>query len=341
MRTVQLMGRMPKGTRHSILAMDGRSGCLERVPGGVEVKLLPTPGALSFFAMSGYMRKLLEREAPDAVMTYNWGAIEMVLGARRGGFSKVIHHEDGFGLEEARRRLRRRNWIRRLLLRKVAAVAVPSKVLAGLAIETWRVPSDKLHYLPNGVDLDRFRPAAEKSSPPVVGHVGHLRPEKQQSLLITAFARCRSDSARLRIIGGGVERERLVSLASDLGVGDRVDFVGEVPDTAPQYREMSLFALSSATEQMPLTVLEAMASGLPVVSTQVGDILSMVHVSNREFVCPGGDASALADALDRILGDAGLRREVGRANRQRCEDEFDSERCYGAWIELYERVLAG
>ena len=341
MRAVQLMGRMSGGTRHSILAMDGRTGCVERVPAGVEVELLPPPSSLSFFAMSGYMRSLLERKAPDAVMTYNWGAIEMVLGARRGGFTKVIHHEDGFGPEEADRKLRRRNWIRRILLRKVAAVAVPSQGLAELARAAWRVPSDKLHYLPNGVDLDRFRPASTDSSPPVVGHVGHLRPEKNQQLLITAFARCRSDSARLRLIGDGVERERLASLASSLGVGERVEFLGEVADTASQYEEMTVFALSSSTEQMPLTVLEAMAAGLPVVSTDVGDVASMVHGSNRPLVCPREDESALAEALDRILGDPGLGRDVGLANRRKCEDEFGSERCYGAWVELYERILAG
>src|SRR5690606_34627491 len=146
MRAVQLMGMLPAGTRHTVLAMDGRYGCQLHVPSGVEVRPLPPPPRASFLAMGRYMRDLLERERPDGVLTSNWGSIEMVLGlrmarSRRGargrasaGAVPLVHQEDGFGPEEAHRYLRRRIWLRRCLLGNAAAVAVPSRVLADLAV---------------------------------------------------------------------------------------------------------------------------------------------------------------------------------------------------------------
>jgi glycosyltransferase involved in cell wall biosynthesis len=343
MRTVQLMGLMPAGTRHSILAMDGGYRFVSKVPEGVAVQTLPAPPKLSFHGMGHYMADVLRKERPDAVMTYNWGSIEMVLGARRAGFAPLIHHEDGFGPEEVDRYLLRRIWLRRFLLRTATAVAVPSTVLRDLALQRWRVPDSRVHYLPNGVDLRRFAPGAPRRGDPplIIGHVGHLRPEKNQRLLIEAFAASASRGyARLRLCGDGPEAAELRKLAHALGVQDVVEFQGGVDDTAPLYREMDVFALSSHTEQMPLTVLEAMASGLVIVSTDVGDVRAMVAASNHDLITPNGNADALAAAIDRAVDDAELRREIGAANRTRCEAEFDEHARYRAWIDLYESVIS-
>lgn len=344
MRTVQLFGMMPADLRHTILAMDGVYDCVRHVPDGVQYQTLPRPPAGSFLAMGKFMAELLDEQQPDAVMTYNWGSIEMVLGARKRRFTPLIHHEDGFGPEEAHRFLRRRVWIRRFLLRTATKIAVPSRNLAGLATSLWKQPSDKVCFLPNGVDLDRFSPsppaqdAAER--PVVIGHVAHLRPEKNQRLLLTAFAATPSHrQARLRIVGDGGERPGLQTLAGELGIADRVDFTGAVADTAPVYRKMDVFVLSSDTEQMPLTVLEAMASGLPVVSTDVGDVRDMVHETNRDLMSPKADAAALAASLERLITQPELRGQIGGENRKHCEAHYAKEACYRAWIQFYERVL--
>jgi glycosyltransferase involved in cell wall biosynthesis len=102
---------------------------------------------------------------------------------------------------------------------------------------------------------------------------------------------------------------------------------------------MDVFVLSSDTEQMPLTVLEAMASGLPIVSTDVGDVRAMVHESNREFMSPKADASSLAGQLQRLIVDAELRQTIGVRNRQHCEATYAKDACYQAWIELYRQVI--
>ncbi len=339
MRTVQLMGMMPAGVRHSILAMNGGYRFVDHIPSGVEFETLPPPPRLSFFGMGRYMTGFLADCRPDAVMTYNWGSIEMVLGSKRARFTPLIHHEDGFGPEESERYLWRRIWIRRWLLRHATAVAVPSQVLRDLAIHRWRVPEDRVHYLPNGVDLDHFRPGTRAGDAPVViGHVGHLRPEKNQRLLIEAFARSvAKTTARLRIYGDGPEEADLRQLAAARGLADTVEFKGVVADTAPVYHAMDVFALSSRTEQMPLTVLEAMASGLPIASTDVGDVRSMIAASNHRLIAPKDDVPALAAVLDRAAQDAELRRAIGADNRSRAETEFADDARHAAWLGLYER----
>ena len=340
MRTVQLFGMMPSGVRHSILGLDGIYDCVEHIPSGVDYSVLPAPSSRSFLGMGKYMAELLDTQRPDAVMTYNWGSIEMVLGARKRGFAPLIHHEDGFGPEEAQRFLRRRIWLRRLLLKSATKIAVPSRNLRDLATRLWKQPADKVCFLPNGVDLERFHPGSAVDRPVVLGHVAHLRPEKNQRLLLEAFSKTPSRAmSRLRIVGDGTERLGLERLAQQLGVSELVDFVGSVADTAPVYHEMDVFVLSSDTEQMPLTVLEAMASGLPIISTDVGDVRAMVHESNRDFMSPTADAVALARHLERLIVDAELRQTIGRHNREHCEARYAKDACYQAWIEFYRQVI--
>ena len=173
-------------------------------------------------AMAGRMRAL----SPDLVLTYNWGAVETVLAARLVGHRALVHHEDGFGPAEVERRLRRRNWARRWLLRRVQGVIVPSRVLQGIAAREWGVRGRLLHYLPNGVDLRRFQPAREpRGDPVVIGHVGGLRPEKNQALLLSALAQMRHrDRCRLELVGDGPEAGALRKHCAELGLSAQVSF---------------------------------------------------------------------------------------------------------------------
>jgi glycosyltransferase involved in cell wall biosynthesis len=228
-------------------------------------------------------------------------------------------------------------------------VVVPSRVLERVALDVWRQPASRVRYLPNGVDLERFRPAprrdgeaASREADVVVGTVGHFRPEKNQAMLVEAFARCRHrPRARLVLVGDGPHLAEVRDRARALGLDERVRFAGPTADTSGAYGEMDVFALSSRTEQMPLVVLEAMACGLAVVSPDVGDVQEMVSEENRPLIVAKDDPDALAAALDRAIGDAELRLRAGRSNRKRCEDRFELERCLGAHLELYREVLEG
>jgi glycosyltransferase involved in cell wall biosynthesis len=339
-RFVELLRMMPADWEHRVVALDGQTGAAEHVAAGTRIDLLPTPPRASPLARLAAIRRTLRAEQPDLLATYNWGAIEWLCGARAGRARAIVHHEDGFGPAELVAQKRRRVLARRALLPLVDALVVPSRVLARIAHETWRQPPARVHCLPNGVDLAHFVPGPPRPRGEVVfGAVGGLRPIKNQALAIRAFARatCRP-RARLVLVGDGPDTAALRALAVELGVADRVDFPGAVTDTAPCYHGFDAFVLSSHSEQMPIALVEAMASGLPVASTDVGDVGWMVAEPNRPLVVARGDPQALAAALDRLAGDPALRRELGRTNRARAEQEFDRDVCYRRFVALYARV---
>jgi glycosyltransferase involved in cell wall biosynthesis len=127
--------------------------------------------------------------------------------------------------------------------------------------------------------------------------------------------------------------------AQDLGLAGRVVFTGVVSDPVDCYRAMDLFALSSDTEQMPIAILEAMGAGLPVVSTDVGDVREMVSAANRQFVTPLSDDSAYAQAITTLAQRADEREPLGRMNRSRCAAAYDLRVMVERYRQLYENVL--
>ncbi|MFO0276723.1 MAG: glycosyltransferase, partial [Planctomycetota bacterium] len=168
--------------------------------------------------------------------------------------------------------------------------------------------------------------AATPTRPLVIGTVGGLRPEKDHATLLAAFAQCPA-TTQLQIVGGGPLADDLRAQAARLGVAERVQFVGPVADTAPCYAQFDVFALSSRTEQLPLVLLEAMACGLPVAATDVGDVRATLPFESGPCVAPAGDVDALASALKLLLSNAGLRRALGQKHRAVVEERFAAAVC--------------
>jgi len=329
--------------RHAIIAMDGRYHCAERLRSELDVTFPEVPASGSVLANRAAFRHALRRLAPDVLLTHNWGSIEWVM-ANMAPHRLVphVHIEDGFGPEEATTQLRRRVLARRLLLRR-STVVLPSRTLTRIATEVWRLPPAQLHYVPNGLDLKHFRPAAEsrartrpdRAAPPLIGTVAALRAEKNLSRLLRAARLLRDEGLpfRLAIIGDGPERRPLEALTAELRLADCVTFEGAQDDPAQAYRDLDIFALSSDTEQMPLSVLEAMASGLPVAATRVGDVPSMIAEENRPYLAEKDDAS-LAAALRPLLRDPDMRQNIGAANRLKAEREYDAQVMFRRYHEL-------
>jgi glycosyltransferase involved in cell wall biosynthesis len=334
LRAVQLMAAMGRGTQHEVLAMDGDTAALARLPAGVACTALPRLPAGGALATVGRLVRLLRAAKPELLLTYNWGAIEAVFAARLAGVA-VVHHEDGFLPDEVERRKWRRNLLRRVLLPAVAKVIVPSAVLAGIACREWRLRRDHVVHLPNGVDLQRFAPSARPPHGPcVIGTVGGLRPEKDHRALLAAFAAMRQP-ARLLLVGDGPLAGALAAEVAAAGLADRVEFAGAVAEPAAAYRRMDVFALSSRTEQMPLSLLEAMASGLPVVSTDVGDVRRVLPPAAAGGVVPRGEPRAMAAALDALVADPPRRAAEGAANRARCEQQYALAGCLDRFLAVY------
>lgn len=346
-RACELAQMWGYGVEHTVVAMDDRFGAAQVWPRDVSLEMQPPPDG-SVLKRISTMRRILREHDPDVVLTYNWGAIEWVLAARLAGMvGRVVHHEDGFGVEERERPLWRRSMARRLLLPRVGAVVVPSSVLARIGREQWKLAQGHLHHLPNGVDLEHFTPELVRGggNAVVFGVVGGLRAVKNQALAIEALAsierpRSGEPAARLRIVGDGPDHEALTDLAQGLGVADAVDFVGHVTDTAAEYVHMDALLISSKSEQMPLALLEAMACGLPVVSTDVGDVREVLSPDNRsgQFVAASGDAAGLAHAMTTLMRDETLRAELGAANRVHVERRYTKQSCGRKYLDVYEAI---
>lgn len=343
-RTAAILNALPAGRyRHTIIAMDGRTGCRERLDADVRAEIVePRRNALR-------MGSILRRLRPDLLVTYNWGSMDAAIGAALYRVRPWIHAEDGFNPDEAEGQKARRVWARRILLRGAAALVLPSLVLRRIATEKWKVPAERTVHIPNGVDLERFSPGpgaamrAELGIPEgavVVGTVAGLRRVKNPLRLLEAFAAVGLGNAHLVFVGAGEMEGALKSRIAELGLEGRAHLAGHVEDTVACHRMIDVFALSSDTEQMPLSVVEAMGCARPVLSPDVGDIREMVAEPNRGLIVPDDDEAAYRDALRRLLTESDLRAKLGGANRARAEERYAKSVMVEAYRSLYERTIA-
>ena len=330
MRFVQLANHFGPRLRHTIVALDGNVSAQERlaVDVGFEAVAQRRGDTLGSVRQA---RAVLRRLRPDALFTYNWGAIEWAM-ANMLPLARHVHVEDGFGPEERQRQILRRVWTRRLVLRR-RTVVLPSQTLVRIATEAWRLDPRWIRFIPNGVDLARFPPRTPGGGPCVVGTVAGLRAEKNVGRLVRAFAAV-PPPARLVVVGDGPDRAGLEATAAALGLADRATFTGALADPAPLYQTFDVFALSSDTEQQPLSLLEAMASGCAVVATDVGDVRAMLSAANQAWVTAVDDAAFTA-GLTQAAADARAQVELGQANRSTAVMRYDQQAMFDAWSDVF------
>lgn len=345
-RFVQLANAFGRRYRHVIVAMDGNFEAGKRLYPDIDWKALPVPVVRgSGLANRSAFRAVLKAHTPDLVATYNWGAIEWV-AANLPRLAPHLHVEDGFGPDEVQRQLRRRAWARRVLLGWTGTlVVVASRNLERIAHDVWHLPSRRVRFIANAV----APPASGSAASPVrgapgstltIGTVAGLRPEKNLSRLIRSFAFVNArHAARLVIVGDGPERSKLEMLARELGVASAVEFVGYQPNPMDWLRTFDLFALSSDTEQLPISMLEAMSCGVPVVATRVGDVAD---------VMPRVAALALAEPQDASF-EATLLKVVERraewaawveAGYAQLRLHYVPEHMFSQWRRIFDGELA-
>lgn len=300
---------------------------------------LPTFGRLRRIAaaMAGY----------DLILTYNWGAMDAVMAhtlyADVHKLGPLIHHEDGFNEDETNRLKSRRNWYRRIALGRTAALVVPSQRLEAVALDAWAQPPHRIHRIANGIPTAAFakkpRPAAlpgliKRKGEFWIGSLGGLRQVKRYDRLVMAVASL-PDQWQLVIFGEGPERERIIALAASLGIEHRLHLPGFVAKPEQVIGLLDVFALSSDSEQFPISVVEAMAAGLPVAAPDAGDIAQMVASENRPFITAVGDEAALAQALRTLADDPAMRTAIGAVNREKARKAYDEAHMIDRYRRLY------
>ena len=211
------------------------------------------------------------------------------------------------------------------------------------------IPEERIRVIYNGVDTDKYHPAspgeravarASLGVPEgafVIMAVGSLKPLKGIDVLLRATAPLLRghDNARLVLVGDGVDRPALESLASELGIRAQVVFAGVRGDVDVALRAADVLALSSHTEALPTVIIEAMATGLPVVATRVGGVPELVEPDRSALLVPAADAAVLGAALQRLHSDADLRRALGTRGREVALARFRVETMCAARESLF------
>jgi len=351
-RTIDLANTILADKKHIFLSLDRNFSAAEGLKGHVYHSLLSIgckrTGRPDFSNLKMFRRLMTERR-PAALLTYNWGAIEAALANRIAPICPHLHFEDGFGPDEASgRQHARRIWARRIALSGKSTIVVPSKTLLGVAHSIWRFRKKRLRYIPNGIDCERFAKLESKRKDSLrqsadellIGSVGVLRPEKNVKRLIRLFAGLAKDQpCRLVIVGDGPERASLERLAKELGILEAVTFTGAINSPESILAELDLFALTSDTEQMPYCLIEAMAAGLPIVATDVGDVHAMLPAANKPFVAPPHAEALLQAQMERLIERPDLRKTIGEQNRRHARERFDRRMMLEHYHRLFESVL--
>jgi len=205
------------------------------------------------------------------------------------------------------------------------------------------VGADRVHVISNPVAVRPPPPPPPRSGRKRIITMGRLVPQKGIDLLLEAFAQC-ADSYpdwELAIYGEGPERDALGALAQQLGIGERVMFLGFEPDSPSAFAQADVFALSSRFEGLPVALLEAMTCGLPAIATDTsgGGPASAITHGVDGYLVPLNDAQALASSLARLLGDPDERRRLG-ANARRIVDRFGPAPIMAKWDALVDRVAS-
>ncbi len=349
-RAVRLMNIWGAKARHSIVSgVPAAMGAARAIASKVPVDfpdappLAGSPSPARFHALARFMAGY------DLVLSYNWGAMDGVMAHRLfAPFTRLpplIHHEDGFNQDEADGLKPGRNRYRRIALARAQALVVPSTVLERIALSTWRQPRDRVRLIPNGIDTAAYlAPPALDAIPGfvptpgkrVVGTLAGLRAVKNLPRLVRAVAPHR-DRLQLVIVGEGPERDAIAREAVALGLPDLL-MPGFLSDPARYIGLFDIFALSSDSEQFPISLIEAMAAGLPVASTDVGDVMAMLSRENRRFVAP--DEAGLSAALGALAADPALRAALGQANRARATSDYSEAAMVASYARLYGKALA-
>ena len=355
---VNLVNRLPETAwRHAIVALteveDGFRARIRR--DDVDCIALHKPPGHAFRLFPALYR-LFRDLRPSIVHTRNLAALETLVPAWAAGVPVRIHGEHGRDVNDVDGSNRRYRLARRLYRPFVHHFVALSHDLESYVRDRVGVPAARITQIYNGVDTEQFRPSPAGKTPIpgcpfsgaglfLVGTVGRMDAVKDPVNLARAFVIALAlsprakQSLRLVMVGDGPQRADTERVVREAGVQDRVWFAGERPDVPDIMRGLDCFALPSLAEGVSNTVLEAMASGLPVVATRVGGNADLMVDGMTGRLVPRADSVALAGAILAYVADPAAARRHGKAGRHHVAREFSLERMVRRYERLYLELL--
>ncbi|HZF16076.1 MAG TPA: TIGR03088 family PEP-CTERM/XrtA system glycosyltransferase [Steroidobacteraceae bacterium] len=355
---VNLINTMPRERfRHHIVCLTAAGEFRRRIRDPeVEVSALNRRTGQDL-GMHWRLWRLLRRLRPAIVHTRNLAALECQWIAALARVRGRVHGEHGWDVTDLHGSNRRYNALRRATRFVVDRYVTMSRDLTSWLEVTVGVAAERIDQIYSGVDCDRFHPRdagrARLANPDfaregdiIIGTVGRMEPVKNPLLLVEAFIRLAesepalADRLRLILVGDGPLREPCARRLAEAGRASQAWLAGSRSDIDELLAALDIFVLPSLNEGISNTILEAMASALPVVATRVGGSPEIVRDEQTGLLCEPNDVQSMCDRLRRYVADDSLRREHGKAGRASAERDFSLARMTERYLSVYERVLS-
>lgn len=354
---VNIVNRMPaKRYRHAIVCLTNADDFANRitVPGVHVVQLHKKPG--HDVAVYWRLWKTLRLLRPDIVHTRNLAALEMQAITLFLPGIKRVHGEHGRDMHDLDGSNRKYNFLRKMLQPLIHRYIAVSKDLSYWLETVVGIQSDKIEQIYNGVDTERFFASDEKncqlaitgfldSESIVVGAVGRLAEVKNQRSLVLAISLILkakpelAESLRVVLVGDGPMNNELRQLVETLSLKNSVWLPGDRKDIPELLRLMDIFVLPSLAEGISNTVLEAMATGLPVVATNVGGNPELIEEGYNGLLVDVDDPQQLAEAILTLVNDPVLREKMGINGSDRVRQVFDWHNTVSEYVSVYDHAL--
>ena len=353
LRAAKLINAFGRRVSHTIVSAQPEAlGAASAIDSKIDVDYPADFPPLAGAPLPGRLQRLAQAFVGfDLILTYNWGAMDAVMAhtlfGKKLGLPPLVHHEDGFNEDEAGGLKASRNWYRRIALGRASVLVVPSQRLEEIALKVWQQPRWRVQRIANGIDMAAYGAKPRRDALPRLikrpgelwlGTLAGLRAVKDLPAMVRAFSGL-PEEWQLVILGNGPEREAIGAEAMRLDLAHRVHLPGFVADPAKASGLFDLFALSSRSEQFPISVVEAMATGLAIVAPAVGDVVGMVSEANRRFITPPGDEAALGAAMLELAADSKLRQAIGADNREKARVEYDGHAMIAAYRAIYSGAM--
>ncbi|MGM0609113.1 MAG: glycosyltransferase, partial [Candidatus Muiribacteriota bacterium] len=334
---------------HEICCIKKNGSAYDRLKKEVKVyELNKKQGNSLFFYYKLF--KIIKKASPDIIHTRNLAGIDGIIAAKLAGEKKIIHSEHGWPSDDPLGKN-----FKRILIRWIVSFFVKNYIAVSADLAKWLnqkcyITKEKISVIINGVDTNKFNKSLvcdrkkfsfiEKDTL-VLGSVGRLDKIKNFDLLIFAFYMLAKNNSHIKLViaGNGAERNYLKKIVKKLSLDNKVFFTGEVKEIQNIYKLMDIFILPSKNEGISNTILEAMSSGLPVITTRVGGNEELIEDGKQGFLIKPDSMYDICKAVQKYIDNTDLISNHGKNARKKAVKDFALDKMVLKYTSLYQEIM--